>query len=333
MRRSHNLVVVLMVLTAGTAIAADLPNSKDHPLLGRVKGTEIVAYDVKRFDSVAFQTSSFKKGASTGNEFAQPPLVVEGARTRIWYEGPGMSSLEIIRQYQAIEGFEILWDSSNDSKDSDYRGYNLNYLTQNVPRSKFDWNVAGWAFTVQAKRPTIRTTTLKRSAADGELYVSIVAVESTAKPSAKVIEGAYAAVDVIDAAAMKKDMVVVSASEMEKTIAETGRISLYGIHFDTNKSAVKPESKGTLEQIAALLKKDSTLKLNVIGHTDNVGGAESNLTLSKRRADAVMIALIEDYGIDGVRLEASGAGMTAPVADNATEEGRAKNRRVELVKR
>ena len=76
-----------------------------------------------------------------------------------------------------------------------------------------------------------------------------------------------------------------------------------------------------------------SLSLSVVGHTDNVGGADANLKLSRRRADAVVAALVEDDGIDEARLESSGAGMTKPVASNDDEQGRAKNRRVELVKR
>lgn len=137
----------------------------------------------------------------------------------------------------------------------------------------------------------------------------------------------------IEPKAREKKMVTVTSDEMAKALAADGRISLYGTYFDTSKSAVKPDSKATLEQIAALLKAQPRLELGVVGHTDNVGGAAPNLKLSRRRADAVVTALVEDYGIDEARLEASGAGMSKPVADNGSEEGRAKNRRVELVKR
>ncbi len=127
-------------------------------------------------------------------------------------------------------------------------------------------------------------------------------------------------------------MVTVTASEMAKALADDGRISLYGIYFDTDKSSLKPESKPTLDEIAALLKSQPELKLDVVGHTDNVGEADYNLGLSNRRANAVVAALIEDYGIDAARLQASGAGLTRPVASNDDEAGRARNRRVELVK-
>jgi OOP family OmpA-OmpF porin len=95
---------------------------------------------------------------------------------------------------------------------------------------------------------------------------------------------------------------------------------------------IKPESEPTLKEIAALLKNQPNLAVLVVGHTDNQGSYEHNLNLSNRRAQAVKNALQQRYGIDTKRMTAAGAGMMAPVASNATEEGRAKNRRVTLVR-
>lgn len=137
----------------------------------------------------------------------------------------------------------------------------------------------------------------------------------------------------IEPKAREKKMVTVSAGDMSKSIAATGKVALYGIYFDTNKSVVKPESKPTLDQIAQLLKSQPTLKLGVVGYTDNVGGADANLALSKRRSEAVVRALVEDYNVAESRLTPTGAGMGSPLASNDSEDGRAKNRRVELVKK
>jgi OOP family OmpA-OmpF porin len=101
--------------------------------------------------------------------------------------------------------------------------------------------------------------------------------------------------------------------------------------FDTNKADILPKSKGALDEIAKLLTKERGLKLRVVGHTDSVGGMEQNLTLSKKRADAVVTALTKEHGIEARRLSAHGVASLAPAATNATEDGRAKNRRVELV--
>ncbi|MGO1068190.1 OmpA family protein [Lysobacter sp. CA199] len=123
-----------------------------------------------------------------------------------------------------------------------------------------------------------------------------------------------------------------SAAEMASAIAHTGNISVYGILFDFDKSDIKPESKPQLEQITQLLKDDATLKVAVIGHTDNKGTPAYNLALSQRRADAVVQSLARDYGIASARLRPQGKGDTEPVADNASDAGRAKNRRVELAR-
>jgi outer membrane protein OmpA-like peptidoglycan-associated protein len=120
---------------------------------------------------------------------------------------------------------------------------------------------------------------------------------------------------------------------MSQALAAGGRVALYGILFDFNKAEIKPESRPALAEIAKLLSQEPGLKLHVVGHTDNVGGFDFNLGLSKRRAEAVVAALARDYGIAPGRLTPNGVAYLAPVAVNTTEEGRAKNRRVELVPR
>ena len=126
-------------------------------------------------------------------------------------------------------------------------------------------------------------------------------------------------------------MVTVSAGDMSKSMNSTGRVALYGIVFDTAKADIKPESKAALEEISKLLKAETALKLRVVGHTDNQGSLDSNIALSKRRAEAVNAALAGQYGVAANRLSAYGVADLAPVASNADEAGRAKNRRVELV--
>jgi outer membrane protein OmpA-like peptidoglycan-associated protein len=126
--------------------------------------------------------------------------------------------------------------------------------------------------------------------------------------------------------------IVANAEVFSKDIKATGHTAVYGIFFDTGKSVIKPESEVALGEIAKLLKGDPGLKVNVVGHTDSVGGIDSNMKLSQDRANAVMQALVGKHGIAATRLKAYGVGPLAPVASNDTEEGRARNRRVELVK-
>lgn len=126
--------------------------------------------------------------------------------------------------------------------------------------------------------------------------------------------------------------VVADANSMLKAIRETGKVALYGIYFDSGKSVLKPESQTALQEISKLLKANATLKLYVVGHTDNTGSFESNIKLSNDRAAAVVNELVTKFAIDASRLRPWGDGPTAPVATNDTEAGKALNRRVELVK-
>lgn len=135
---------------------------------------------------------------------------------------------------------------------------------------------------------------------------------------------------IIEKQGMKQD-VVADAASFARDLGATGKVAVYGIYFDTAKSDLKPESDIAIAEIAKLLKQDASLKLFVVGHTDTVGDPAMNLKLSQARAQAVVTALTAKHGIAAARLHSFGAGPYAPVASNKDEEGRAKNRRVELV--
>ncbi len=136
---------------------------------------------------------------------------------------------------------------------------------------------------------------------------------------------------ILEKKAMEQD-IVASADAFWNSLKATGHVVVEGIYFDTGKSVLKPESENAIGEVAKLLKAEAALKLYVVGHTDNVGGLESNMKLSQDRAEAVVQALVKNHGIAVSRLKSFGAGPYAPVASNDTEEGKAKNRRVELVK-
>jgi len=126
--------------------------------------------------------------------------------------------------------------------------------------------------------------------------------------------------------------IAAGGKKLYDAIAEKGRVSTQGIYFDTGSDRIRPESAPTLKEIAGMLADHSDLKLTIEGHTDNVGAATSNQTLSEKRAAAVRQLLVDQYSIDGDRLTAKGLGSTKPVGSNDTPEGRQNNRRVELVK-
>jgi len=125
----------------------------------------------------------------------------------------------------------------------------------------------------------------------------------------------------------------VSALDIKGSIASSGKIALYGILFDTGKSEIKSESEKTLSSVANFLKDNPEVNVYIVGHTDNVGDYALNQKLSKSRGESVKSYLVSKYGISATRLSGDGAGSICPVTSNDTEEGRALNRRVEIVKK
>ena len=146
-----------------------------------------------------------------------------------------------------------------------------------------------------------------------------------------VVPGNDYTLTIVERQGMQQD-IVANAEVLQGGLAQVGHVEVPGIFFDFNKSDVKPESKPALEEVAKLLKANPSMRVYVVGHTDSVGTLEANLKLSEARAAAVAKALTTDYGISAARLKGMGVGPLSPVASNDSEEGKAKNRRVELVK-
>ena len=178
----------------------------------------------------------------------------------------------------------------------------------------------GGAVVFEAKGDVWWNTTLKAKNGDKEVWVAF-----EGNPNGY----AYTLV-IVEVEAMKQE-VEANAEAMGNDINATGHVSIYGIYFDTNKAEVKPESDAAISEIAKLLKNNNALKVYVVGHTDNAGSFESNMQLSRDRADAVAKVLVSKHSIAAARLKAQGVSSLSPVASNKTEDGKAKNRRVELV--
>ena len=126
--------------------------------------------------------------------------------------------------------------------------------------------------------------------------------------------------------------VLANAEVFKAGLAQAGHVEVPGIYFDTAKADIKPESEAALKEVVKLLQANPAIKVWVVGHTDNTGAEDMNVGLSQARAASVVKALAQ-MGIPPARLAAHGAGPYAPVAENQTEAGRRKNRRVELVAR
>jgi outer membrane protein OmpA-like peptidoglycan-associated protein len=126
--------------------------------------------------------------------------------------------------------------------------------------------------------------------------------------------------------------IAVGAPDTRNKLITEGKLVSYGIYFDVNKDVVKPESYGTLKEIATVLQENPDVKVKIVGHTDSDGADASNLDLSKRRGASVKNELVKTFGIEASRLESDGMGESQPVAPNDTPANKALNRRVEFIK-
>ncbi len=323
MKTRTALFAFLLAALTG-AVAQDKPGSKDHPILKRYKDSFIFQYSQQDFAAYPLALGKALNPSATGSNGRkiETEQTIEGRVTRISYLAPaGRSSLEVFRNYEQElkdKGFTTLY--KGELKELGYR-FAARY--EGLFSQIFEYNDQGNYFiAARLERP------------EGNVTVAVFVCEFTMGLSGglKPVKGQpLVQVDIIEEKPMESRMVVVTAEKMANSIETTGRIALYGIYFDFNKADIKPESAPTLEQIAKLLKSMPDSRLLVVGHTDNVGGFEFNQNLSRQRAAAVVKALSTDYGIAASRLTPMGAAYMAPVATNRTEEGRAKNRRVELV--
>jgi len=309
MKRICGIVAIgLLAALAGAAQGTDVEGSKDHPLVSRYPGSIITVYHTVEFDEFTLPLGKLKENKPEKTQH------LEGKITRIVYDAPaGRSLLEIYRNYESAlkkAGFEILFACVNNE------GCGEGSPSLYAASGDEDWNWGSGQ----------RYLSAKGSRPEGDVYVSLHIGQW-----ADLTRGASIVLYVVEVKRMEGDLVKVDAAALASDLTKTGHSAVYGIYFDTGKAEVKPESEDALKEIAKLLAQDAQLKLLVVGHTDNVGTLASNMDLSKRRADAVVQVLAGKYGIAAARLTAQGAGPLAPVASNKGEEGRAKNRRVELV--
>ena len=307
--RFPTTTILLFCLACGAAGAAQ--KTADHPLVGRYEGSKVMHSRVRAFDEYVLPL-----GKLEDKEFADT-LRVEGKITWIGYRNPkGRSTLEVFRNYQetlAENGFEELFVCEG----IDDCGYWFgDRVFGNDPEKFLHAADTG-------PDEGIRYLAAKRAGDGGDAYAQVVVYDDGSN--------VWTRVRVIEQKARETDKIVVKAEKMARKIDESGRVALYGLYFATDKATIQPESKPTLQEVGRLLQENPDLNLLVVGHTDSQGGFDYNIDLSKRRAAAVTDSLVDDYGIDADRLKPWGVGYTAPVATNATEAGRAKNRRVELV--
>lgn len=337
------LTTLCLVATVPAALATDVPKADEKGLTDpagfkRFKGSLLVYREDAAYDEVKLPTS---KPVEDNDTVTSPQILLRtGARTALQYLVPeARSPLEVLRNYQEAykpDGYETVYECEGEAcgaSNINLHAYGLGKLLMSGSyANKIGDNSAaacsGGAFIGDLRYAVLDNKTTGASMAlmtwkPGD--TSVYCDQENFKKQTSVY------LVLVTPKAREQKMETLSASELGKSLDANGKVAVYGILFDTNKADIKPASKPSLDQIAALLKQQPELKLHVVGHTDNVGALPANLDLSKRRADAVSATLAKDYGIARDRLTANGVASLAPVASNADDAGKQKNRRVELV--
>lgn len=345
---ASRLFAGLLLALSVSAQATDIPTQdvkglKDPPGLPRFTGSALFLNEAVDYDEIKLPAAVVTVSddhVQTASKYAE----ASGQRWRMMYAIPqGRSPLEVVRNYQQQlkgKGYTALYECTAEACGGDTQDYDGgtswdSFINQLYPRADFrghadaaEARCAGGSFITD-----MRYAVLKQEKT-GELVGLVThrpGIVSAHCPEEEWKKHLFATIVYVKPKAMEANMETLEASAMAKAMSETGKVAIYGILFDTASATIKPESKPSLDQIAALLKKDAKLTLHIVGHTDGQGKLEANFDLSKRRAEAVKAALVKDYGIAAARLTANGVASLAPVAPNGSEEGRAKNRRVELV--
>jgi OOP family OmpA-OmpF porin len=315
----------VLAIPVSQAQTSDVPGSDDHPMVTRYEGSVIDGYEVRDYDFFRLPL-----GPAVWNDdrvrVPSQQLDLEGRITRILYRGPkGRSSLEIIRNYQsALEtaGFEALYTCGSDC------GKNFVSVLYGPTEMRIrSHSSATSAFDIPQD---VRYLAAKLTDGNRTVHVSILTAYDNG--FSKVSKQPVTLLEIVESTSMDTGMVTVDAEAIGKGIDANGHMAIYGVLFDTDSADIKPESASVLLEIAKLLESRPDLNILVVGHTDNQGTYEYNIALSSRRANAVERYLDEHHAINAGRMRSDGVGFLAPVSTNDTPEGRAKNRRVELVK-
>lgn len=330
-------VAIAPLAPAQVIHAKDVAGSKDHPMVKRYEGSEIAWYAQKSYAALrlALEPVVFNYNDQKFEPYKKAD--VEGRKTTIYYTMPaGVGPLEAIRNYEnelKEKGFEVLFSASGEGLERN-KGDNIPAEIYGVTSANTNRENPDMVALTGGDRTKSRDAAAKLTRQEeGDVWASVYAIEASWPAAAmKVAEKTtLVRLDICEVKPMQQKMVTVDAAQMEKQISMNGKVALYGIYFDFNKAEVKPESEEALAEIAKLLQKRTNLNVLVVGHTDGVGNFEPNLTLSQRRAEAIVASLTSTHKIGSKRLFPVGVSFASPVATNSTDEGRAKNRRVELV--
>ncbi len=292
-------LMIPIFMTTPLSAQQDAEGCKDHPLFNRLPNFVITNCESSQFDLKRFPQGPLKENAE--GEKRAKPVEIEGPTWKIDYElkegATRPSALQIMRNFQAAA------KKAGAAIEGEYPGWCPGMLDESLSVGN---GCMHHGVTMRFTKANKEVWAYVQAGGDGERYELVVSERE----------------------AMKQEIV---ANELVDKIDKDGFVALY-INFDTGKATIKQDSNEILDKAAEALKSASALKIEVGGHTDNVGTPAANLKLSEDRAKAVAAALVA-RGVEASRLTAKGYGQSNPVADNRAEDGRAKNRRVELTKR
>jgi len=307
----------------------DVSGGSDHPALSRIVGSTIVIYGRKDQAEIRIPLERIIFDLQTQKFNAFKTISASGRLTRILYALPGGKTPEETEGYyenvlRKANG-EVLFSGAQDQLDNGSDRFVNQVYYGNLQDQVYDLLLLNRENAYVAGK-------LNWNGRDLYVQVYIFANREGRRTNLVKKDRVGALVDIVELGPAHPPTALVTSEQMASEINRTGRIALYGLYFDTSRIEIKSESKPTLEQIADLLKREPSLKLLVVGHTDNVGDFESNRNLSQRRAESVANALVTGFGIALDRLVPFGVSYAAPVAPNTTAEGKSQNRRVELVR-
>ncbi|WP_202972700.1 OmpA family protein [Methylobacterium indicum] len=327
--RRTGCAILLLAALAGPARAAEAPTkdvkgARDSPIVSRFSGAVIIGYRQQDYAALTLPLGPYD--AAQKSRFSRS-LTAEGRVTSIAYAIPqGKSALEVYRTYErtlTAAGFRIAYACGVDT----CGGYNFAAALADPVNNAMGGDLFGLRIDLlDATNGDVRSLTARLDRPEGSVDVSVLVSQDGSHQPGVLLQ-------VVEGRPMQTGQVVVDAKAIGEGLASAGHVALDGIQFETDSATLKPESDATLAQMAAFLTRDPKRQVYIVGHTDNAGTLDRNLALSQARAAAVATALTTRFGIAAARLQARGLGPYAPVAGNATEAGRARNRRVELVER
>jgi OmpA-OmpF porin, OOP family len=327
MKTKFGILLVVVVIITSTGLFAqrktDVENSKDHPLVSRFQGAVIEFYKETKWGTYKLPVDG--KGKINFNA----PKILEGKVIRIQYSvSMDNNPAYILQNFKAAftkAGFTILTAAANEglgvggrSQDweSRYYGSGDAYFTNALNNGTF-----GMDYEIPNNKSNQSFIVAYGQKGGKDIYIAVYAVDHD--PFVLINQ------DVIEVEAAQTGLV--SAESISKGINTEGHMAIYEILFESGKSDIKSESSNALKTIAEYMNANTGKKFYIVGHTDNTGILADNLTLSESRAKSVLNDLTAKYAVNSDRLKAFGVASLSPVASNSSAEGKAKNRRVEIV--